>query len=202
MAGIKLQLLLLTKIILATTNNEETYPQLLFSGVTTLGVLDTRTGNISILADGYNYILFLDYHIPESYIFWSDYTGGTISRLKYPSEVNTVPEIIITTDYPRVSTLDGSNTAVVANINGPLDLELDISNGRLYYVSNFIEISTCRLDGSDCRVLLDSSIVISGVENIAIDLEENRIFGLLMTSICQYNHASLMEQLFRRLVRT
>lgn len=38
----------------------------------------------------------------------------------------------------------------------------------MYYVSNFIEISTCRLDGSDCRVLLDSSIVISGVENIAI----------------------------------
>lgn len=72
-------------------------------------------------------------------------------RLKYPSDVNTVPETIITTDYPTGvavdtindhlywcdqannqiyrSNLDGTSTAVIANVNGPLDLELDISNG-------------------------------------------------------------------------
>lgn len=56
----------------------EMNPQLLFSDGTSISLFDTKTGNISILADGYRYILFLD--CTFDFIVWSDFTGGTISR--------------------------------------------------------------------------------------------------------------------------
>ncbi|CAC5371721.1 unnamed protein product [Mytilus coruscus] len=167
--------------------------QLLFSDGTSVRLFDTKTGNISILADGYSYILFLDYHFTQQYIFWSDFSEGTISRLQYPAEVKTAPEIIINTNDPtgvavdtindhlywselksnRIlrSHLNGSSTTVITSVTAPLDLELDMTNGLLYILSNYIEILQCRWDGSECRVIREITKVTLNAENIAIESE-------------------------------
>lgn len=61
----------------------ETLPVLIFSDTHSIGIFDTESDNVTILADGYNYILFLDYHFSKRYIFWSDYHGNTISRYNF-----------------------------------------------------------------------------------------------------------------------
>lgn len=55
-------------------------PQLLFTDSINIIILDTATGNKTIVAEGYNYVVFVAYHQSKDFIFWCDYFGGTISR--------------------------------------------------------------------------------------------------------------------------
>lgn len=55
-------------------------PQLLLTDSKNIIILDTATGNETIVAEGYNYVIFLAYHQSKDFIFWCDYNGGTISR--------------------------------------------------------------------------------------------------------------------------
>ncbi|CAG2209489.1 LRP4 [Mytilus edulis] len=97
-------------------------------------------------------LFFLDFHYSKGLIFWSDYSGGTISRITYPTFNDTTAEVIINTQTPAGlavdtvndflywvhhnqiisrSNLDGSNTTNLLVANKPIDIELDITNGLL-----------------------------------------------------------------------
>lgn len=55
-------------------------PQLIFTDSQNIIILDTETGEETIIAEGYENILYVDYHQSKNWIFWSDYYGNTISR--------------------------------------------------------------------------------------------------------------------------
>ena len=54
--------------------------KLLFSEFHTVNILDAETGNVTVVAAGYQSILFIDFDSQSSFIYWSDHSGGTISR--------------------------------------------------------------------------------------------------------------------------
>lgn len=55
-------------------------PQLLLTDSKNIIILDTATGNETIVAEGYNYVFSLAYHQSKDFIFWCDSYEGTISR--------------------------------------------------------------------------------------------------------------------------
>lgn len=55
-------------------------PRFLFSDTQKIIILDTETGEEIIVAEGYTNVLFVVYHQSKDLIFWSDYSGGNISR--------------------------------------------------------------------------------------------------------------------------
>ncbi|CAC5371719.1 unnamed protein product [Mytilus coruscus] len=196
MASIKLQLLVFTVIFISAIFGEETYPQLLFSYRTAIALFDTKTENISILADGCDHVLFLDYHSSKHYIFWSDYHIGTISRLPYRAGFKSEQEIIIIgannptgvavdsiNDYlywsemggDRIhrSHLNGSSTTFSIDVPAPHGLALDISNGLVFCVNSQGDVLKCSLDGGECQVIYTSS---HRCDNLVIDFEESKIY--------------------------
>ncbi|XP_052101114.1 von Willebrand factor D and EGF domain-containing protein-like isoform X2 [Mytilus californianus] len=191
------------------SNDDETYPVLIFSDTHSIGLFDTKSDNVTILADGYAYILFLDSHYSKQYIFWSDYHGNTISRFQYPTEDRSTPEVIINVNKPTGvaidpiddhlywavksnqifrSNFDGTDsTIIVNNVNFPLDVDLDISNRLMFFVTASREIWKCNLNGSECNVVVDSTKIMFTSEHIALDFYDDRIFW---TYIHQYSPIS------------
>ncbi|CAC5402534.1 LRP5_6 [Mytilus coruscus] len=168
--------------------------QLIFTDSKNIIILDTETGNKTVVAEGYNYALFVDYHQSRNLIFWSDMRGGTISRINYPSSGKTSAEVIIRGSSPLGiavdqihdhlywadtglksifrSNINGSNTiTILDNMNHPVDIELDMMNGWLYFNDNDIE--KCRIDGTDRQTVIGD---IGTSENILLDFDEGRLY--------------------------
>ncbi|XP_071177764.1 low-density lipoprotein receptor-related protein 6-like [Mytilus edulis] len=169
---------------------------LLISDSHTISIIDTSTLKETIVAEGNAHAFYLDFHYRKGLIFWSDYSAGTISRIRYPSNKSTTAEVIIHSQTPAGvavdtdndvlywadrnlhtisrSNLDGSNTVLLVSTNRPEDIELDIANGWIYYTFNgYDAIGKIRVNGSEIQTIVDN---IGTTQNLALDFYEDRIY--------------------------
>ncbi|CAG2213049.1 unnamed protein product [Mytilus edulis] len=172
------------------------YPVVLFVSFGSLGFFDTKTNNVTILADGFTYNIFLDYHYNEQYIYWSDHHGHKILRFKYPVDDYSNPEVILNVTHPTGvavdpiedhlywalyyndtiyrSNFDGTDATIITdNVYRPLDISIDINNRVMFVQSYFKEIWKCSLNGSFCYVIVQTPLIST---HMALDLYDNRIY--------------------------
>lgn len=202
MSFIKLLILLSRFMLILSTNDLN--PQLLFSNIKTAAIIDTETGNITIIASGIPRAISIDYHRTKGFIYWSDVTVRSISRLKYPFNNREVAEVIITDDIHTPdgiaidsvndhlywtdtgidkvmrSNLDGSSRTVIldTNLQEPRAIVLDEANSMMY-LSDWgtnPKIEKCMLDGSNRRTIVKEDLL--WPNGLALDFNEGRIYWI------------------------
>ncbi|XP_071179457.1 von Willebrand factor D and EGF domain-containing protein-like [Mytilus edulis] len=118
------------------------------------------------------------------------YIHEHLNKLQYPTEDKSTPEVIISVTSPTGvavdpthdhlywaalynqiyrSNLDGTELVmIVYNVYMPVDIDLDIYNRFLFFITKSSEIWKCSLNGSECNTIVDSSKITQVSDNIAL----------------------------------
>ncbi|XP_076104146.1 von Willebrand factor D and EGF domain-containing protein-like [Mytilus galloprovincialis] len=194
-------LLLLSHVMISTCQNDSN-PQLLYSNINEIEIIDTDTGVKTTIASNINRAISVDFHVTKGYIYWSDVTDRTISRIKYQSSNNGTVEVIITEDIMTPdgiaidsvndhlywtdtgidkvmrSNLDGSVRTVIldTDLQEPRAIVLDTSNS-LMYLSDWgttPKIEKCKFDGTSRQTIVSDDLMWPNA--LAIDFNDQRIY--------------------------
>ena len=182
---------------------ESTNVHLLYTTSVDIILLDTETGVTTNIAIGKNNsVTYIAYHYTTGYVYWTDFSAGTISRKKYPLDGSDAEMIIADDLHPAGIAIDPESdhlyfvdhnqngTLLRSDLNGanrvelltglyrPAAIALDTVNKWVYYSAvstNKTRITKCKFNGSNQQSIITDDNP-GRIYGISLDLIEQRIY--------------------------